>query len=172
MTHFNNCGVYESNVANTSDFQSTALDCDSGSDCVTESNTNLKITPLPNSTFYVTPSLEAFNIGGDCNEAGYVNHRIEWRLRLNNTVVRHSGMLIHNKSWHTTCVNGKFRVYINLSSIAEDPVNRTGLMYGSGTNKASYEMQFEILGQDSSGNWVRNPNQGGVRNLTLAPVTN
>lgn len=170
LMSFNNCGVYESGLTDANSFQMASLNCQSETDCVTRSNLNLKITPLPNSTFYVAPSLQAFNIGGDCNEAGYPNHQIVWRLKLNNAVVRHSGMQIHGQTWNSVCVNGKFRVYVNLAPIGEDPVDRTGLMYGSGTNKASYDLEFEILAQDSDGNWVRNASQGGVKSLTLAPL--
>lgn len=168
--NFNNCGVYEAEVSDANSFQQASLDCETDTDCVVKSNLNLKIDPLPRDNFPVPASLQAFNLGGNCNEAGYSNHQIVWTLKYNGNGVRHSGMLIHNKTWHSTCVNGKFRVYVNLSSIGEDPVNRTGLMIGNGTQRAAYELQLEILAQDGQGNWVRNSNQGGVKTVSLVPL--
>jgi len=168
--NFNNCGSYEAQMAGANDYQSASLECETTSDCVVRTNTNLKISPLPGDNFPVNATLQAFNIGGDCNEAGYSNHQIVWSLKYNGNVVRTSGMKVHDKTWNSTCVNGKFRIYVNLSSIGEDPVDRTGLMYGNGTNRAAYELQLEILAQDGSGAWLRNVNQGGVSTVALVPL--
>lgn len=168
LMNFNNCGVYETE---NSDLTSSSLDCSSDSSCVETTNLNLKIQPLPKGeAFPLTASLQAFNIGGTCNEAGFTNHQITWALKLNGTSVRTSDMTIHGKTWNSTCVNGKFRIYVNLTSISEDAVDRTGGLYGSGTNRASYDLSLEIMGQDSSGVWYRNTSQGGVKTVTLTPL--
>ena len=167
--NFNNCGVYETEVLDANSFQ--GIDCDeASSDCVVKSNLSLKVDPLPKDNFPVTASLQAFNVGGTCNEGGYPNHQIVWQLKLNGNVVRTSAMQVHGKTWNSTCVNGKFRLYVNLTSIGEDAVNRTGLMYGNGTTRASYELSVEMMAQDSSGVWLRNTNQGGVKAVALVPL--
>ncbi len=173
LGHFNNCGVYETGMSDANQFQMASLNCESEDDCVTKSNANLKVTPYPSSDFAVLPSQAAFNIGGDCNEAGFTNHQITWTLKLNNIVVRHSGMIIQGTSRHSACVNGKFRAYVYLKSLSanEDPVDRTGLLVGNGLNRASYDLQFEILALDSKGTLVRNVNQGGVRTIRLIPLS-
>jgi hypothetical protein len=63
---------------------------------------------------------------------------------------------------HSRCVNGRFLLYINMSSIPEDPVNRSGLMTGVGTNRASYNLYIEIYGQRIPNDPapVRNPGKG------------
>ncbi len=171
LMNFNNCGVYESEVSDANNFQAASLQCETENTCVVKSNINLKIEPLPLDNFPVSASLEAFNIGGNCNEAGFDSHQIVWNLRLNNQVVRTSSMIMLGASRNSTCVNGKFRVFVYLGSIAEDPVNRIGLMYGAGgAARAAYDLQFEILGRDSGTTWYRNTNQGGVRSITLAPL--
>ena len=166
--NFNNCGVYETPAPLANDFSS--LSCDSDTDCVAESDLNLKVEPLPNDNFPALASLEAFNVGGNCNEAGFENHQIVWQLKLNGVIVRHSGMTMRGKTWNTTCVNGKFRLFIDLASVSEDPVNRTGLMYGNGSNRAAYDLEVELMAKNSSGDWVRNLNQGGVKTIALVPL--
>lgn len=168
LMNFNNCGVYETPTQTASDF--TSLSCQSETDCVTESNLNLKIEILPQDNFPVNSALEAFNIGGNCNEAGFQNHQISWQLLLNGAIVRHSGMLMRGKTWNTTCVNGKYRLFVDLASTGEDPVDRRGLKYGAGAGRAAYDLRVEISAQSASGGWVRNTSQGGTKTITLVPL--
>lgn len=167
---FNNCGVYEANVNDANSVVPDLDVCESQTECVVKTNANLKIQPLPVDNFPVPASLIAFNIGGDCNEAGFSTQRITWSLKYNNTVVRTSNMLIDGKSWNAECVNGKFRLYVNLKSIGQDPVDRTGLKFGASTARAAYVLDVEMLAQDASGAWLRNINHGGFKQVHLVPL--
>lgn len=142
VTEFNNCGDYSSdmNVSGAS-----ALSCTSTS-CVTPTADNLKITPhLQNGEYDVPANLSEFNIGGDCNEGGYPFNKIHWELSLNGVVVRNSSETIAGGPADTTCVNGRFLIYVNLAAIPEDNVDRTGLSTGAG--RTSYSLNVYIYGE-------------------------
>src|SRR5690606_939374 len=89
LFQFNNCGGYETSEPAV-DTSSLLPACESETDCVVETNLNLKVQPLPVDNFPVTAALAAFNIGGECNEAGFATNRIIWSLKRNNATVRTS----------------------------------------------------------------------------------
>ena len=107
---------------------------------------------MGSSTTYTVPAgLTEFNLGGDCNEGGYPYNFIRWELKLNGATVRTSGMtgMAASGTVDSRCVNGRYLLYVNLNSIAQDPVNRTGLNTSSGT-RAAYDLYIEIYGMDST----------------------
>lgn len=172
MTQFNNCGNY-AEVAGANASSSSIL-CDE--DCVTPvvENLSLKANMRGQGTEFQVPiAMSEFNIGGDCNEAGYVAYNsIRWELQLNGVTVRNSGMagLVSGGPAHSKCVNGRFLVYVNLASIPEDPVNRGGLRYINGNNaRAAYDLYIEIYGQETATSApVRNIQKGRSRISLLA----
>jgi hypothetical protein len=145
---FTNCGQYADPAAQEL-FNQSLDDCDD--DCINPASENLAIKAnVGDGTDYgVHALLSEFNIAGECNEAGYPTSVIRWELVLNGVVVRHSGMLGMNGSnpVNSRCVNGRYMVYVYLGPIAEDNVNRQGLMTGVGTNRAAYDLYLEIFAQ-------------------------
>jgi len=146
ITQFNNCGqVGEPITSSSSDYQ---LKCDNDN-CITPMPENLKITAnLKDNQFPVKAGLADFNIGGDCNEGGYASNTIHWELYLDGTLVRHSAMLITGSTnAEANCVNGRFMIYVNLGSITEDPVNRSGLkISNSGNTRRPYDLYVQLFG--------------------------
>lgn len=150
---FTNCGQY-SDVSTDNFSSSSSVDCSKDSDCIvpTSDNLSLKVNVGGGSQYDVPSGLSEFNLGGDCNEGGYPYNIVRWQLYLNGTLVRNSDMtgMTSSGNANSRCVNGRFLVYINLSAISADPVNRSGLMTGVGTNRASYDLYVEIYGMKSS----------------------
>jgi hypothetical protein len=105
----------------------------------------------------ITAIIGAFNLGGDCNEGGFSFNTVKWELYLNSIKVRDSSMAGLNGSGNanTRCLNGRFTIYVNLNSIAEDPVNRTGLQIPGSTptnlQRRPYDLWVEIYGQETAG---------------------
>lgn len=156
------CGTYEAEQSSSS--SSLSLDCDE--DCITPEPQNLEVKAHlgGNGSEYSVPAdLAEWNMGGDCNEGGFPHNVIRWELHLNGVKKRDSGMggLAGTGPANSRCVNGRFLLYVNLRSIPEDPVNRTGLRTGSGTQRASYELIIEILGQKSQTD--TNPARNGLK---------
>jgi len=171
LLQFNNCSQYKQGSEDL--LSSSVLDCDD--DCVIQNTDNLqiKVNLGGNGAEYSVPyGLTEWNLGGDCNEGGFLFNTIRWELMLNGTKVRDSGMtgMAGANTVHSRCLNGRFLLYINLSSISQDPVNRSGLFTGSGANRASYDLYIEVYGQDSvSGPLYRNPLVGRTR-ISLLPI--
>jgi hypothetical protein len=170
LTQFNNCG----NFADTTDFNvsSSAASCTT-SNCVsaTTDNLSMKVNLGGTSTQYgVAAAVKEFNLGGDCNEGGFPYNTVVWELWLNGHAVRNSGMLgmvAGNQTANSRCVNGRFMIYINLAPIAEDNVNRTGLL--SGSTRAAYDLYVEVYGQNQmGGSPQRNTLKGRMRISLLA----
>lgn len=156
VTQFNNCGNY----ADTPTYSASAssVTCDSDS-CSPKSidNLSLQVNLGGNTEYSVTPDLGVFNMGGDCNEGGFPFNTVKWELYLNNVKVRDSSMAGLNGAGNanTRCVNGRFTLFVNLSAISEDPVDRTGLQIpGSTVNnlqRRPYDLWVEIYGQETAG---------------------
>src|ERR1700760_2622747 len=76
MTQFTNCGGYQ--AADSTLDSTEALVARLTVTCVNETPTNLIVQPhLYNGEYAVPATLQEFNIGGDCNEGGYVNNEID-----------------------------------------------------------------------------------------------
>lgn len=169
---FTNCGNY-ADPANGELFNQSLDECDE--DCVTPKAENLSIKANVGSgnDYSVPVGLAEFNLGGDCNEGGYPSNIVRWELYLNGQMVRHSGMLgmAGNAPVHSRCINGRFLLYMNLNSITEDPVNRTGLKVGVGENRSAYDLYIEIYGQrlPNDPQPVRNSLKGRTR-LSLSAI--
>ncbi|NJL25566.1 MAG: hypothetical protein HC902_10600 [Calothrix sp. SM1_5_4] len=169
-TQFNNCSKYAEPAF--SEQSSLSLNCDA--DCVTPTLDNLQIKANlggTSSEYSVPANLTEWNLGGECNEGGYKYNYIRWELHLYGQMVRHSGMAVANGgNADARCVNGRFLIYVNLASIAEDPVNRTGL--SNGTNRVSYDLYIEIRAKDdpsSSVPYLANPLKARTR-VYLIPI--
>jgi hypothetical protein len=152
LTEFNNCGEY-AQPANMLSSESSIV-CDV--DCVTPTTDNLAVKAnLGGGAEYGVPSgLTEWNMGGDCNEGGFPYNTITWELYLNGIKVRDSnmtGMIAANTALNvnSSCINGRFLLYINLASIGQDPINRSGLLTGSGTTRASYDLYLQIYGRQT-----------------------
>lgn len=150
ITQFNNCGNYQ--AADSTLDSMTAVACLNES-CISPDANNLSVIPhLGNGEYAVTAGLAEFNLGGDCNEAGFVNNYIHWDLVDNSgAVVRHSGMqIVQGLNMESKCVNGRFLIYVILSPINlnnADPYDRTGLMTPNGV-RTSYNLHITIFGSD------------------------
>ncbi len=147
---FTNCGQY-ADPATATYASASFVPCNATCITPTPENLSIKVNLGTSSDYTVPANLTEWNLGGDCNEGGFNTNLIRWELVLNGATVRHSGMLgmAGAAPVHSRCVNGRFLLYINLSSIAEDPVNRTGLLTQTGARMA-YDLYVEIFGMDSS----------------------
>lgn len=163
---FTNCGKY-ADPANEELYSENLEACDD--DCIMPKPDylSIKVNVGGGSQYDVPTGLAEWNLGGDCNEGGYPHNTIRWELKLNGTTVRHSGMtgMSGNTPVNSRCVNGRFLLYINLSSIPQDPVNRTGLMTGAGSPRTSYDLYVEIVGQNvpNDPEPIRNPTKARTR---------
>lgn len=169
LFHFNNCAT---DVQPTTDTDQGALACEGG-DCIAAKDENINIKVNHSGDMLVTSSLSEFNVAGDCNEGGFQDNMIRWELSVNGgPVLRHSGMsnlVTGGGSANGKCVNGRYMLYINLASVPQDPVNRTGLRTGSGTTRATYSLDVKIVSYDNSGQQHNNVS-GGSNRLFLAPL--
>ncbi len=151
LAPFTNCGQYGEPML--SDESESVLTCTTD-DCIQPQPNHLKIQAnLTGNLFVVKAGLAEFNIGGDCNEGGYPSNTIHWDLYLNGNRVRHSAMLINGTSTaESICVNGRFLIYVNLAALRTgDPVDRTGLKTGNGTERSAYDLYLEIYGHNLDG---------------------
>lgn len=148
---FTNCGQY---AEPASEAMSSTGFVPCNDRCITPvlENLSVKVNMGTATSYTVTNDLAEFNLGGDCNEGGYVTNFIRWELQLNGSTVRHSGMsgMSAGGTADSKCVNGRFMVYVFLGSIAADPVDRRGLKTSSGA-KSTYDLVIEIYGQDMPG---------------------
>jgi hypothetical protein len=158
LTQFNNCGGYDA-ADSTLDGASSVL-CTNTS-CTASNADNLTLTVhLANGEYAVPAGLSEFNLGGDCNEAGFLpsaaspaaSNYIHWDLvDPSGAIVRHSGMQIaQGLNAESKCINGRFLIYVILSPITlnnADPYDRTGLMLPNGTRSA-YNLHITIFGND------------------------
>jgi hypothetical protein len=150
ITQFNNCGGYS--TPNSTMDGSSSVSCTTVT-CVVPSSNNLNVTPhLYNGEEGVPANVSEFNLGGDCNEGGYVNNIIRWELFDNtNRSVRNSSMQIAaGVTADSRCVNGRFLIYVPLTPLTvnnADPVDRTGL-YINTTTRAAYSLHITIMVTD------------------------
>lgn len=171
---FNNCSGYQQ--AKTSSDTGASVSCTNAT-CISRLSDNLKVTAhLGNGEYAVPAALADFNLGGDCNEAGYPFNTVRWELRLNGVVVRHSGMSNTGNAGSTgtltaasRCNNGRFFLYIKLAALgggtaSQDPVDRTGLKTGVATPaRSAYDLYIEVVGQTSVGGTAIQGSQGKIR---------
>lgn len=169
LTQFTNCGFSEM----TSATSSSSLECDD--DCVSPVLDNLEVSPRlgGGSDFSVAANIAEWNIGGDCNEAGFPYNTIVWELYLNGTKVRDSGMsgMGGATNVNSRCVNGRFMLYMNMSAISSDNVNRTGLSTnGVSTSRAQYDLYIEIFGQETLNGTAQRNTLKARRHVSLLPI--
>lgn len=153
LTQYINCSDMATETPLKSS-SSSSLSCDE--DCISSNSENLeaKVNLGANGLEYqVKAGLAEFNLGGDCNEGGYPYNSLKWELWLAGYKVRHSdmlGMVAGGQTASTVCINGRFLIYVNLTSIPEDPVDRSGLKTGAGAARAGYDLYVEIFGRESN----------------------
>lgn len=166
---FTNCGQY-AQPASEATSASEFVPCNAT--CITPTLENLQVkVNMGNATTYTVKSgIAEFNMGGDCNEGGYPANFIRWELQLNGATVRHSGMsgLSTSGNADSRCVNGRFMIYVYLGAITQDPVNRAGLLTGTGATSA-YDLYVEIYGQDSAGDPA--PKRNSVKGRTRVSLS-
>jgi hypothetical protein len=148
--------------------------------CAVADNNNLYINPQ-GGDIAVSAGMADFNIGGTCNDGGYVSNQITWTLKYNGTMVRNSGMKYNDQTWNGQCVNAKFLMEVHLGystaaapagdivGPADDPHNRTGLLEPTTGTRQAYTMDVTIVGFDSAGTAHVNTIYG-LRVVNLNPL--
>ena len=117
-------------------------------------------------TLWVYPWADQINVGGDCNEGGYEDSLITWRLSSEGQGLATSEALYAdtlNEVYQAACVNGRFSLLIDLKDASLR--SRTGLDAGSGPR--SHTLEVEIFGIEY--NEAGEPQR--VRNPGLSPDT-
>jgi hypothetical protein len=163
MVQFNNCSAYA--PPPNSYYTQSSVSC-INDNCITPTvdNLSLRVNWGGGSEYTVKPIDGDLNLGGDCNEGGYPVNVVRWDLYLNNALVRNSAMIPAD----ARCVNGRFLVYVRLTSVAGDPVDRTGLLTQTGA-RAPYDLWIEIVGYEKAGGTpIRNNLKGRMRMSLLA----
>lgn len=156
LSQFNNCSTNQADqpVTTYTDESSQGTNPCTISGCVEPSDSWLKLTAnVPGSQFGVTAPQREFNIGGDCNEGGYPSNEIRWELGLNGAMVRNStfaGLVPDGGTANSQCVNGRYMIYVNLSNIPQDPVDRVGLRTSGGV-RSSYTLDIQLFSKDKTG---------------------
>ena len=166
VTQFNNCGNYADPPTYAS--SSASVNC-LEDDCISSlvDNISIKVNVGGGTEFSVTADQAEFNLGGDCNEAGFPFNTVRWELHLNSVMVRHSGLLQAD----SRCINGRFLLYINLSAIpGADPIDRTGLRTSNPAVRAPYDLWIEIYGQNVPGGVPQRNNLKGKTRLSLLAI--
>lgn len=141
--------------------------------CAVADQNNLSINPR-GGDIAVAASVADFNIGGSCNEGGFVYNQITWTLKSEGVMVRNSGMIYNNQTWNGQCINGQFNLVVHLAyssstGPAEDPNNRTGLYLPSVGAQRAYTLDITIIGFDASGTAHINTIYG-LRTINLNPI--
>jgi hypothetical protein len=164
LTQFINCGSYQ--AADSTLDGASAVACTNTS-CTLANTDNMSITPhVANGEYAVPAGLSEFNLGGDCNEGGFLappagtpanslgtaSNYIHWDLvDPSGAIVRSSAMQIAaGLNMESKCINGRFLIYVILSPITlnnADPYDRTGLALPNGTRSA-YNLHITIFGVD------------------------
>ena len=176
ITQFNNCstGMEDQPVTTYTDESSQGASPCGVNGCVEPNESWLRLTAnVSGGQYGVTAVQREFNIGGDCNEGGYPANEIRWELALNGNVVRNSsyaGLVAGGGPALSQCVNGRYMIYVNLSSIAQDPVDRVGLrIASSGATRGAYTLDIQIISKDQMGGTHTNTIEAKKR-IFLSPL--
>ncbi len=162
---FTNCSGYQ----DTPEQDDLAAQGSCDSDCITAVKENLEISPGLGSAleYRVIAGLSGFDIGGDCNEAGFSNNKVIYELRSDGVVRRHSQTMGYN----SRCINGRFRVYVHLGAASGDNVNRSGLTQnGPGTPRVPYDLYIEVIGLDKAGTTESKNGAVSRKKVSLIPI--
>ncbi len=119
--------------------------------CITSNAVDMSVTPhVFNGSYSVQAAVPDFNVAGDCNEAGFIYNFMRWQLVLNGALVRDSGMVpVGAYTADSQCVNGRFLLYVYLRPVAQDNMDRSGLLTEGGT-RASYQLNILFFGSDTN----------------------
>ena len=103
-------------------------------------------------TFWVDGYTTKLNLAGDCNEGGYENSLITWRLSASGTPLMNSETRFQQSSgnpiYRAECVNGRFTLTIDLMDA--DGNVRQGL--SAGNLQIEHKVEVEIFGVTTNGN--------------------
>lgn len=108
----------------------------------------------------VATGIQAFNLGGYCNEASFPRNKIIWELYVNTALVRSS----QNLGVNTSCMNGRFTIYVDLSAA------RAGLANPAQSNtRVQHFLDIEIIGIDNK-NLEHRSNYNSRKRVVLNPI--
>ena len=156
ISQFNNCDNFS--ASNTSSMLSS--ECVGSTDCYTQSADALEVDMNTGGAYGVSTGIQAFYLGGYCNEAGFSRNKIIWELYVNTALVRAS----QNLGVNTSCVNGRFTLYIDLSAA------RAGLMNPAQSNaRVQHYLDVEIIGIDNK-NLEHRSNFNSRKRVILNPI--
>lgn len=151
LTYFTNCDVYSENNL----FQELTSRCVDTDDCINQSAEFMELKINSENNLPIGPAETEFDIGGDCNEGGFVQNVIIWELYLDNTMIQNSQLLGLN----AVCINGRFAMRVRLV--------RPGLQDVGGTRR-EHRLDVEIVGLDAQGEIFKNALLAR-KNITLVP---
>lgn len=151
LTYFTNCDVYSENNL----FAELTTRCVDTDDCINQSSEFMELKINSENNLPIGPAETEFDVGGDCNEGGYIQNVIIWELFLDNTMIQTSQFLGLNG----LCVNGRFSMRVRLV--------RPGLQDTGGVRR-EHRLEVEIVGMDAEGQIFKNPLLAR-KNITLVP---
>ncbi len=131
-----------------------------GTSCYTQDADSLELDMNVGGAYSVSTGVQAFQLGGYCDEANFPRNKIIWELYVNTALVRSSQSL----GLTASCVNGLFTVYVDLSAA------RAGLANPAQNNtRVQHFLEVEIIGIDSK-NLEHRSNLNSRKRVVLNPI--
>ncbi|MCC7405400.1 MAG: hypothetical protein IT288_13460 [Bdellovibrionales bacterium] len=151
LTYFTNCDVYSENNL----FAELESRCVDKNECINQSSDFMELKINSENNLPIGAAESEFDVGGDCNEGGFIQNVIVWELYLDNAMIQSSQMLGLNG----LCINGRFAMRVRLP--------RMGLLDAVGVRR-EHRLDVEIVGLDAEGKLFKN-SLLGRKNITLVP---
>ncbi len=169
MTQFTNCDVYSENGLFNQYSQSCAPEQCGSNDARVDF---LKIRANYADPFVVLPSAQYINVAGECNEGGFLDSVIVWKLYDGQTIKASSD---EDPLFSSACVNGRFtlkvRIRHNFGTHAA-PQWYDGLQVPPRASNLfrSHLLEVELFGRDEDGQLIRNPSLS-PESIWLVPLS-
>lgn len=168
LTQFTNCDVYSENGL----FNQYSVSC-VGDECgSTDGRVDfIKIKANYSDPFVVLSTAQFINVAGDCNEGGFEDSVIVWRLYDGQTLKATSD---EDPTFAGGCVNGRFtlkvRIRHNYGGSTPDWYDGLQVPPRSSNLFRSHLLEVEIFGRDEEGALVKNPSLA-PESIWLVPIS-
>lgn len=169
LTQFTNCDVYSENGL----FTQYSVSC-AGAECgSTDGRVDfIKIKANYSDPFVVLATAQFINVAGECNEGGFEDSVVVWRLYDGQTLKATSD---EDPTFAGSCVNGRFTLKVRIrhnygSATAADWYDGLQVPPRASNLFRSHLLEIEIFGRDEAGNLIRNPSLA-PESIWLVPIS-
>lgn len=162
-------------------FNNSSEQCQ-GANCNSSTGVDyLKIRPNYKDPFTVNPSAVRVNIGGDCNEGGFKENIITWKLFQGQNLKTTSDAAFANTNGMNTaylasCKNGRFTLLVDIEykyPSFSNPVPGLRVPNENCESRPCYEahdLHIEFFGLDENGDRIKNPSTA-AETIRLVPYS-